>query len=218
VTPLLLDFDGTLVDSRQDLAQGVNRLLAELGLEPLPLAVVVSFVGRGARSLIRRSIEQADPLGRVPRDETVLRRFLDHYQEVMLDNTVPFPGVAAGLDKLREAGVPMAIISNKPEAPTRTIAQALNLTDYFGAILGGDSTPKKKPSALPLRIAAERLGVPLAGCVMVGDSDVDIEAAAAAGIPGVWCSWGGIHPDRPARADHSATSFADIVGIGLSGL
>jgi phosphoglycolate phosphatase len=215
VRPLLLDLDGTLVDSAQDLASAVNALLEELGLQSLPQPTLMSFVGRGARSLVRRAIEEADPSGAAARDESVLRRFLGHYKKVMLEHTVPFPGVVTGLEQLSRAGVPMAIVSNKPEEPTLVIAEALGLSPFFGAILGGDSTNEKKPSALPLRLAAERLKVPLADCVMVGDSDVDIEAARAAKIPGVWVTWGGIHPDRPARAEWVASSFDVIVDIGL---
>ena len=215
MTPLLLDFDGTLVDSRRDLARGVNLLLNELELPALPLEVVVSFVGRGARSLIRRSIDFADPEGRIPRDEATLRRFLPHYRNVMFESTVPFPGVTEGLSQLRAAGVPMAIVSNKPEAPTLAISNFLELSSFFDVTLGGDSTAEKKPSSLPLQVAADQLGVALASGVMVGDSDVDMEAAAAAGIPGVWCPWGGIHPDRPAGADFIAESFRDIVRIGI---
>jgi len=218
VTPLLLDLDGTLVDSAQDLASAVNSILVELGLDPLPQATLMSFVGRGARSLVRRAIEHADPSGGVARDEVVLRRFLGHYKKVMLQHTVPFPGVSAGLERLQAAGVPMAIVSNKPEEPTLLISEALGLSRFFGAILGGDSTDQKKPSARPLEVAAARLGVALADCVMVGDSDVDLAAAEAAGIPGVWVTWGGIHPDRPPKTEHLAHSFETVVEIGLRGI
>ena len=217
MTPLLLDLDGTLVDSKRDLARGVNLLLAEHNLPPLPVEIVVGFVGRGARSLIRRSLDHADPGGTVGRDENILRRFLGHYEQVMLETTIPFPGVMEGLTRLHDAGVPLAIVSNKPEGPTRSISDALGLTRYFGAILGGDSTPQKKPSAMPLERAALELAVPLASCVMVGDSDVDIQAAHAAGVPGIWCSWGGIHLDQPKAVDTIATSFIEVVEVGLNG-
>jgi phosphoglycolate phosphatase len=217
VTPLLLDLDGTLVDSKRDLARGVNLLLAEHSLPPLPVDIVVGFVGRGARSLIRRSLDHVDPEGEIGRDETILRRFLGHYEQVMLDTTVPFPGVVEGLSRLHDAGVPLAVVSNKPEGPTRRISDALELTRYFGVILGGDSTPQKKPSAMPLQRAAKELAVPLTTCVMVGDSDVDIQAAHAAGVPGIWCSWGGIHLDQPEAADKIVTSFSEVVEVGLRG-
>jgi phosphoglycolate phosphatase len=216
VQALLLDLDGTLIDSRQDLAAATNRLLAEVGLAPLPLETVCSYVGRGARALVRRALEAADPDGRVPRSPTVLRRFLGHYEQVLLDSTVAFPGVREGLVRLRSAGVGLAVVTNKPIAPTRRILDGLDLAEMFTVILGGDSLATKKPDPALLIAAASALSVRLDGCLMVGDSDVDMEAAANAGVQGVWCSWGGIHPDRPASFDRVAHSFDEIVSLALS--
>jgi phosphoglycolate phosphatase len=213
--PLLLDLDGTLIDSRQDLAAGVNLLLEELGLPPLPLDEVCSYIGRGARSLIRRSLDAADPGRTVPRDAPVLRGFLAHYSSVILDTTVPFPGVVAGLDVLKAAGVPMAVVTNKPIEPARVCLDGLGLTGYFGAVLGGDSLSTKKPDGAPLAEAARLLGVELDRCLMVGDSDVDIDAASSAGIEGVWCAWGGIHPDRPRGPCLRVDRFDEVVQLSL---
>ena len=213
---LLLDLDGTLIDSRRDLAAATNRLLAEAGLAPLSLDTVCSFVGRGARALVRRSLEAADPEGRVPRSPEVLRRFLGHYEQVLLDSTVPFPGVREGLVQLRSAGVGLAVVTNKPIAPTRTILEGLDLSRMFGVVLGGDSLTTKKPDPEPLFAAASALQAELEDCLMVGDSDVDMDAAANAGVPGVWCSWGGIHPDCPASFDRVAHSFEEVVSLALS--
>ncbi len=213
---LLLDLDGTLIDSRRDLAAATNRLLAEAGLAPLPLELVCGFVGRGARALVRRALDAADPDGRVPRSQAVLRRFLGHYEQVLLDSTVPFPGVRQGLVQLRSAGVGLAVVTNKPIAPTRTILDGLDLSGMFTVVLGGDSLATKKPDPAPLVAAAAALPVGLESCVMVGDSDVDMDAAANAGILGVWCSWGGIHPDCPDRFDRVAHSFCEVVSLALS--
>ncbi len=213
---LLLDLDGTLIDSRRDLAAATNRLLAEAGLAPLPLDTVCSFVGRGARALVRRALDAADPDSRVPRSQEVLRRFLGHYEQVLLDSTVPFSGVREGLAQLRDAGVALAVVTNKPIAPTRTILDGLDLSGLFSVVLGGDSLPTKKPDPAPLLAAAEALGVGLESCLMVGDSDVDMDAASNAGVQGVWCSWGGIHPDCPSNFDRVARSFDEVVSLTLS--
>jgi len=213
--PLLLDLDGTLIDSRRDLAAGVNLLLAELGLDPLPVDRVCGYIGRGARALVRRSLDAADPEGRVGRDTETLRRFLHHYRRVILDTTVPFPGVVAGLNRLREAGVPLAVVTNKPLEPAMTCLDGLGLTGYLGAVLGGDSLPTKKPDAGPLEEAARRLEVELETCLMVGDSDVDVEAAHAAGIPAIWCAWGGIHPDHPTSPCRRVDRFDEVVELSL---
>jgi len=215
VYPLLLDLDGTLIDSRRDLAAATNLLLAEHGVPPLPLEQVCSYIGRGARSLVRRSLDAADPEGRIARDSPTLRRFLHHYRGVLLDTTVPFPGVVAGLRELRAAGVPMAVVTNKPLEPAMACLDGLDLTRWFDAVLGGDSLPTKKPDAAPLIEAARRLRVPLAGCLMVGDSDVDVDAAAAAGVPGLWCAWGGIHPDRPQGPCRRVDRFEEVVALSL---
>ena len=213
---VLLDLDGTLIDSRRDLAAATNRLLAELELSPLPLEQICSFVGNGARTLVRRSLDAADPERRVDRAAPVLRNFLTHYEAVMLDTTKPFPGVVDGLGRLRSAGLALAVVTNKPIGPTSRILAALGLTRWFGAVLGGDSLATKKPDPAMLFAASDQLGVDIAGCVMVGDSDVDMAAAGAAGVPGIWCSYGGLHPDRPPRWDRVADSFTDVVDACLS--
>ncbi len=209
----LFDLDGTLVDTRRDLAAGVNLLLADLGFDPLPVETVMRFVGRGARLLIRRTLDHVDPEERVRRDDPTLRRFLEHYWRVILDTTAPFPGVIDGLERLREAGLPMAVVSNKPEEPTLHIVRALGLEGFFGAVLGGDSLPTKKPEPEMLQVAAIRIGADLAGCLMVGDSDVDIDAAHNAGVAAAWCSWGGIHPERPADPDFVVDRFEQVVDL-----
>jgi phosphoglycolate phosphatase len=211
----LFDLDGTLVDSRRDLAAGVNLLLADLGLGPLPIETVMSFVGGGARVLIRRTLDHCDPEAKIARDDPMLRRFLEHYWRVLLDTSVPFPGVAGGLERLRRAGVPMAVVSNKPEEPTRHIVEALELDRFFPIILGGDSLSTKKPDPEGLLLCADRLGVPLAACLMVGDSDVDVDAAHNAGMQAAWCSWGGIHPEKPEGPDFVVDRFDQVVDLIL---
>ncbi len=213
--PLLLDLDGTLVDSRRDLAAATNLLLVELGLAPVPLETACSFVGRGARTLVRRALDHADPHGTVPRDDPGLRRFLAHYERVLLDTTVPFPGVVGGLARLHTAGIPMAVVTNKPLGPAQKVLDGLDLSRWFDVVLGGDSLPTRKPEPGMLVEAARRLGVPLGDCLMVGDSDVDVEAARAAGVPGVWCAWGGIHPEVPPDADLTVRRFEDVVALAF---
>lgn len=207
---VLFDLDGTLIDSGADLARAANLLLAELGLSPLPPAQVRSFIGRGARALVARTLEAADPEQRIARDDPRLRRFLPLYESVLLETTTVFAGVADGLARLLDAGLLLAIVTNKPIAPTRVLVRALGLEASFGVVLGGDSLPTRKPDPAMLHHAAGALGLGTESCALVGDSDVDIEAAAAAGCRAWWCAWGGIHPDRPVGGRPVAT-FPQLV-------
>ena len=213
--PLLFDLDGTLIDSKADLAAAVNRLLVELGVPPLPPSTLHGFIGRGARSMVGRALDATDPGRLVPRDDQTLRRFLGHYTEVLLDSTVAFPGVEAGLHQLQAAGVPMAVVTNKPIEPAMACLDGLGLTHFFAVVLGGDSLDSKKPEPGMLVEAARRLGVSLERCLMVGDSDVDIEAATRAGVPALWCRWGGIHLDRPIGSYRAVDRFEEVVDLSL---
>ena len=214
--PLLFDFDGTLIDSREDLASAVNALLRELGLNPLPLDQVLGYVGRGARTLVSRSLEAADPDGRIPQDDSTRLRFLAHYSSVLLGHTRPYEGVINGLDTLLGASVPMALVTNKPMEPTRAILAGLGMERYFSVVMAGDSLPERKPHPLPLWAAADALGVARSRCLMVGDSDVDAEAASAAGMDFVWCPWGGIRWERPVGTTRVAADFAAVVAMGMA--
>lgn len=211
VRAALFDLDGTLIDSRRDLADAVNALLVEAGAAPLPLDQVMAFVGRGARTLLTRSFAAAAPHLEPPTDDRWYRAFLDHYDRRLLDHTHLYDGVDAGLRTLQAAGVPMAVVSNKPEAPARKILDGLGVLDLFPVVLGGDSVAARKPAAEMLQRAAADLGVDLHRAWMIGDSDVDAEAAHAAGCSFLWCSWGGIRHERPEAAEHVAASFAEVV-------
>lgn len=183
---LVFDLDGTLIDSRRDIATGINRMRADLGLPPLTLEQVVSMVGEGARLLVRRALG-----GDVPEDQVdrALAVYLDHYRQVCLDTTQPYPGIEAMLRELA-GSYPLAVLSNKGESLSRRILEGLGLTPLFREILGGDSLPTRKPDPAGLRLLAERLGVAVESLVLVGDSWVDAETARNAGCPFVLVEWG----------------------------
>lgn len=206
---LLCDLDGTLVDSRRDLATAVNLLFEELGLPALPLERVILHVGRGARVLVRRCLREVE--ADISEQDARLRRFLHHYERVMLQTTAPFGGVREGLERLREEGVALAVVTNKPESPARAVLAGLDLAGLFPVVLGGDTLPTRKPEPEMLLEAARQLGATPSQCVMLGDSDVDIAAATAANMRGIWCSWGGFHPDQPAQADAVVHRFEEVV-------
>ncbi|MCK6526424.1 HAD-IA family hydrolase [Myxococcota bacterium] len=186
---VLLDLDGTLIDSRADLAEAVNVVLAEEDLVPLPLDRVLGFVGRGARNLLERSFAAAGR-GAEPLSERAVLRWLEVYDAICLDRTRPYPGAVEALDAWRDDGLRLGIVTNKPASITARILAGLGLDGRFGVVLGGDSLPARKPSGEPVRFALETLGVPPGRALMVGDSEVDVLAGRAAGVRTLACTWG----------------------------
>jgi phosphoglycolate phosphatase len=174
---LVFDLDGTLVDSKQDLALSVNAMRKEMGLAPLALELISSYVGHGVTLLVRRS------LGTQATDENVekgLAFFLDYYRQHMLDNTTPYPGVTEALEKLK--GRKMAVLTNKPVNFSREMISRLGFAPYFSYVYGGNSFAQKKPDPVGLHKLMEDLQVSARETVMVGDSDTDIITGRNAGV------------------------------------
>ncbi len=203
---LVFDLDGTLVDSRRDIRTAVNRLRADFSLAPLDLEAVVAMVGEGARVLVERALA---PVASPAAVERGLGVYLAYYDEVALATTRAYPGVAAMLDRLA-AAYPLAVLSNKGEAMSRRILDALGLAPRFRFVLGGDSLPTRKPDPAGLRLAAARLGLAVEQVLLVGDTAIDAATAAAAGAPFLLVEWG--FPPPPAlagvRADLRAATAA----------
>ncbi|MFL6194333.1 MAG: HAD family hydrolase [Thermoanaerobaculia bacterium] len=205
---LVFDLDGTLIDSRRDITTAINRTRAELGLPPLALERVITMVGEGARLLVERAMGDAVPEDRL---DAVLARYLEHYRDVCLETTRPYPGVPEMLAALG-GGYPLALLSNKGEALSRRILDGLGLAGHFREILGGDSLPTRKPDPAGLRVLAERLGVPPRDLLLVGDTWIDAETAQAAGCPFALVEWGFPRPPRldGVKADLRAARAEDL--------
>ena len=174
---LVFDLDGTLVDSKQDLALSVNAMRKEMGLDPLTLDLISSYVGHGVMLLVRRSLGQQATEENV---ELGLAFFLDYYRRHMLDNTAPYPGVSEALEKLK--GYKMAVLTNKPVNFSREMITRLGYGSYFSHVYGGNSFPQKKPDPVGLHKLMEDLQVSARETVMVGDSDTDILTGKNAGV------------------------------------
>jgi phosphoglycolate phosphatase len=209
----LFDLDGTLIDSKKDIAHSVNLSLAHLGLKELPVAQVVTFVGDGVKKLIERSLREAT--GSQPGEEqirAVMKLFLEEYENHLLDNTRLYPGVREGLDQLSWAD--FGIITNKPESFSRRILEGLGLGGRFCIILGGDSIPQRKPDPTPLHAAMARCGAPAHHTAMVGDSPVDVNAGRAAGV--ITCGISGGYRGRSeleaAGCDLIIEDFTELPG------
>lgn len=173
---VLFDLDGTLIDSKRDIAASANAARRRFGFESLPEDVIGTYVGLGLMNLLERSIETKDP-ARLAEAHDV---FQGHYREHCVDFTRPFAGTLELLEGLKRRGVRMGVVSNKPQEFTDLILEKLGLSPFFGAILGPEATVNKKPHPEPLLTAAKRLGAGPTDTVMIGDSTVDIEAARAA--------------------------------------
>jgi phosphoglycolate phosphatase len=179
---VLIDLDGTLVDSAPDLAVAANRMLAQLDAAPLPLATVRGFIGKGVANLVRQALATTDDLKHV--DEAhALALFDRHYTECNGRHSALYPGVLEGLSTLEWLGYPLACVTNKPRAYTMALLDAMGLSAYFGAVVSGDAGTALKPDPAPLLRACDQLGVQPAFGVMVGDSEADATAANRAGMP-----------------------------------
>lgn len=177
---LIFDLDGTLIDSRLDLANAVNATRLHLGMTPLSNERVYSYVGNGAPVLIRRAVGEQASEAEI---QEALEFFLEYYREHDLDNTTLYPGVREALDRLHAAGKRMAVLSNKPVRMSTAIVEGLGVGPHFFRVYGGNSFEFKKPNPIGIRSLMEETGIGRDRTLMVGDSSVDVETARNAGVP-----------------------------------
>ena len=182
IKAVMIDLDGTLLDTAPDLATAANMMLKELGKTELPLETIQSYIGKGIEKLVKRSLTgnldgepQADLLRRA------MPLYERSYEKTLYVDTRAYPGVREGLDALREGGFRLACVTNKAEAFTLPLLRAAELLDYFDIVVSGDSLPKKKPDPMPLLHACERFEIEPRDMLLVGDSLNDAQAARAAG-------------------------------------
>jgi phosphoglycolate phosphatase len=165
----------------------------QLGLTPLPLPRIIAHVGWGARNLVAKCMlpERSNPEPPSAKDvDGALEIFRRHYDDCLLDTTVPYPGIPELLWQGLKRGLMLSLVSNKPERFCRKILAGLGLADPFFMVVGGDTASEKKPHPAPLQVVLRAAGLPPTAAVMVGDSQVDVEAAAAAGCPSIFVTWG----------------------------
>jgi len=176
---LIFDLDGTLVDSRLDLVHAVNATRRHMGLSQLGDDLVASYVGNGAPLLVRRAMGNDATESEF---QAALAFFMQYYAAHDLEFTTLYPGVRESLDRLRDAGKRMAVLTNKPVEMTRTILQGLKARDYFFQLYGGDSFEQKKPHPIGVESLLRESGVERSRAMMVGDSSVDVQTARNGGI------------------------------------
>ena len=184
---LVFDLDGTLIDSKMDLALSVNATRAHMGRGPLDVGLISTYVGNGAPVLIRRALGNQATEAQV---EDALEFFLEHYREHKLDFTRLYPGVSESLDRLRAAGKRLAVLTNKPVAVSRAIVDGLGVGLHFFRVYGGNSFEFKKPHPVGMETLMSEAGVDPSRAMMVGDSSVDIQTARNAGVRSCGVTYG----------------------------
>jgi phosphoglycolate phosphatase len=187
---VVFDLDGTLVDTAPDLCAHLNEMLAELGRPGLELAEIRPMIGDGARALLRRGLESSGGLPASADLDALFLEFLTRYTACPLRFGTIYDGVLPVLEALRAAGVRLGVCTNKAQAPSDRLLAELDLERYFPVIVGGDSLTVRKPDPGHLRTVIERLGAAPSRAVMIGDSENDLLAARAAGLPCVLVSFG----------------------------
>ncbi|TCS72634.1 phosphoglycolate phosphatase [Sulfuritortus calidifontis] len=197
IKAVVIDLDGTLLDTAPDLADAAMAMADELGLPPITLDEVKTYIGNGVSRLVKRVLTrdmEADPapelFGRA------LPAFEKHYANWVSRKSRPFPGVVEGLEAFKAMGLHLACITNKAERFTHPLLKDTGLIDYFELILSGDTLPEKKPSPLPLLHACQVFGIEPSELLLIGDSLNDTQAARAAGCH-VFCVPYGYNRGRP---------------------
>jgi phosphoglycolate phosphatase len=213
---VLIDLDGTLIDSVPDLAYCVDALMARLGMPARGEAKVRQWVGNGIERLVKRALlDQLDGEPEQALVDKALPIYLELYKENLSKRSRLYPGVKEGLQFLRDAGYKLGCITNKAAAFTEPLLKDLGIYDYFQIVVSGDTLPVKKPDPLPLLHAARYFKVEPSRALMVGDSISDVKAARAAGFQVICMSYGYNHGQdiRDARPDAVIDSMMQLSGL-----
>ena len=203
---VLFDLDGTLVDSVPDLTAAVNEVLGQFGRPRLAQTEIRQYVGDGARLLLARALtRRADADAATPEVDHAWPEFMRSYEAHLCVHSRLYLGVAETLSHLHAAGVGMGVVTNKPARFIAPLLERLGIRDRFGALVGGDSLPQRKPDPAPVLAALSQLGLRHgAACVMVGDSINDVRAGRAAGCVVVGVGYGYNHRVDLAQAGAAA--------------
>lgn len=195
---VIVDLDGTMVDTVGDFEVALGLALADLGCAPVGRDFIVRTVGKGSEHLIRRTLEEAGAPAALY--DAAWARYQQHYRAVNGRHSEVYPGVREGLQALQALGLRLACLTNKPTAFARPLLAAKGLDRFFEHAFGGDAFARKKPDPLPLLATCAALGSAPARTLMVGDSSNDAEAARAAGCPVVLVDYGYNHGEPVERA------------------
>ena len=209
IDTIVFDLDGTLIDSVPDVGAAMNRMLVGAGYPQIADKHVRDYVGWGARAMIEKALATAGVQAEEDEIERRLSEYLAFYRAAPADRTIVYPGVREVLDKLRAEGTPMGICTNKPHAMSELVLEALDMSRYFSAVLGGDAARHRKPDGRHVHETLRLMGAEGTSAVMIGDSETDMAAGRDAGLPVIAVTYGYAHGD-PAKLD--ADIFIDRFG------
>jgi len=213
---LLIDVDGTLVDSVPDLAYCIDEMMIALGLPIRGEAAVRQWVGNGVERLVKRGLlNQLDGEPEAELYAKALPIFMDLYADNTSKRSCLYPGVTEGLAYMKAAGYQIGCVTNKAAQFTLPLLKDLGIFDAFEIVVSGDTLAKKKPDPLPLLHAAEKMGVAPADSMMLGDSKSDVKAARAAGFQIICMSYGYNHGEdiRDYNPDAVVDSMQEIEAL-----
>ena len=197
IRAVILDLDGTLIDTAGEIAAAMDRTLDELSLPRIPARDVADMIGGGVPKLVERALSRLGVAG-VDMGRAI-ERFEAHYAQTVATTAPLFPGVLQGLERMHGGGLQLAVVTNKPRFFTEQLLDRAEVRRFFTAVVAGDDGVRKKPHGDMLDVACRAMKASPTQTLMLGDSDNDIEAARAAGCP-VWCVPYGYNEGRPADA------------------
>jgi phosphoglycolate phosphatase len=183
VRAVLIDLDGTLLETGPDIVAAANRMLAELGRPALAESRAIEFIGKGVANLVTRCLQESQLPADAQALAVALAIFERHYLAGVADRTHPYPGVVEGLERFARMGMPLGCVTNKAAMFTLPLLERTRIAGYFRIVVSGDTVEHKKPHPQPLLHAAAALGVAPADLLLIGDSANDVRAARAAGCP-----------------------------------
>ena len=209
---LIFDLDGTLADTSQDITDALNYALKPLGVRTYSVEETKAMVGSGISRLIESLVPaQSDSEKEAGAKARAVARFLEHYDNHLIDNTLLYPGVKDTLSRLGR--YKKAVLSNKREKYSRQILNDLGVLEYFDLVWGSDSVREKKPSPVPILDLMNAIGVSNEETAIIGDSNYDIEAGRAAGIKTVGVTYGFRSREFLKDADTIVDRFEDLLTI-----
>jgi len=207
----IFDLDGTLAHTAPDLVGAANDLMAEQGLPPINVSIAEKTAGFGAKALIRAAFDNAKEAYDEARVDALFHPFLDRYAERIADESCLYDGAEAALDSLAQDGWLLGICTNKPEGLAIELMTRLGALERFGALLGADTLPVRKPDPTHLFQTIARIGGDPAAAVMIGDTDTDLKTARNAEIPCILTSFGYSHiPVARLKPDMIVDRFEQI--------